>query len=149
MTTEATPPRIRPVIEGRDLTPYASVRTALDFLHGPPADLEALAVELAAGLEGGAEDVLVDRPGRLLFSTDASLYEMEPVAVVYPRSAADVRHAILVAGRRGIPVLPRGAGTSLAGQSVNHAVVLDLSRHMDRVLEVNVEERWVRVQPGM
>ncbi|MQA00187.1 MAG: FAD-binding protein [Dehalococcoidia bacterium] len=149
MTAEATPPRIRPVIEGRGHAPYASVRTALDVLHGPPAALDALASELAAGLEGGAEDVLVDRPGRLLFSTDASLYEMEPVAVVYPRSAEDVRHAILVAGRRGIPVLPRGAGTSLAGQSVNHAVVLDLSRHMDRVLEVNVEERWARVQPGV
>ncbi|MBM3139009.1 MAG: FAD-binding protein [Chloroflexi bacterium] len=144
-----TPPAIRSVIEGRTPPAAPSVRTALELLHGPPDGLAALARELAARLVGGAEDVLVDRASRLLFATDASIYEMEPVAVVYPRHADDVAHALAVAARRGLAVLTRGAGTSLAGQAVNHAVVIDCSRHMTRVLEVNVEERWARVEPGL
>ncbi len=111
--------------------------------------MEGLARELATGLEGGRADVRVDRPYRLLYATDASIYEMEPVAVVFPRSTADVQHVMRVAASRGVPVLPRGGGTSLAGQGVNHAIVLDTSRHMDRVLEINEAEGWARVQPGV
>ncbi len=144
-----TRPPLRTVIEGHEPPAASSTQAALGLLHGPHSALEALADELATGLAGERDDVLVDRPSRLLFATDASIYEMEPVAVVYPRTVEDIQHVVRVAGRRGVPVLPRGAGTSLAGQGVNHAIVVDCSRHMDRVLEVNVEERWARVQPGL
>ncbi|TAJ19437.1 MAG: FAD-binding oxidoreductase [Dehalococcoidia bacterium] len=150
MTSTAAPrPAIRPVIEGTNPSSHGSVRRALDILHGPPGGIEALASDLATGLSGGREDVRVDRPYRLLYATDASIYEMEPVAVVFPRSTADVQHIVRVAAARGVPVLPRGGGTSLAGQGVNHAIVIDMSRHMDQVLEINAEERWARVQPGV
>ena len=118
------------------------------MLHAPDA-LPELAAALAAGLAGGEADVLVDRPSRLLYATDASIYEMEPVAIVFPRHAEDVQHVVRVAHERGVPVLPRGAGTSLAGQGVNHAVVLDFSRHMANVLEVDAGARIARVQPGV
>lgn len=139
---------VRPVIRGRTAPAQASVQRALDLLHTPGA-IEALAIDLAAGLEHGAEDVRIDRASRLLYATDASIYEMEPVAVVFPRGVSDVQHVVRLAAARGIPVLTRGAGTSLAGQAVNHAIVLDCSRHMDRVLEVNGAERWARVEPGV
>jgi FAD/FMN-containing dehydrogenase/Fe-S oxidoreductase len=102
--------------------------------------------ELRRRVEG---DVRFDRYTRLLYSTDASMYQMEPMGVVIPRHADDVQAAIEVANRLGAPLLPRGGGTSLTGQTVNHAVVLDFSRHMAGVLEVNREERWARVQPGL
>ena len=139
----------REVIEADTPPHQEAARRALDLLHGPAEALRTLAGELAQGLEGGAGDVFVDRPQRLLYATDASIYEMEPVAVVFPRSRADVRHVIRVASARGVPVLSRGAGTSLAGQTVNHAIVLDYSRHMARLLEVNADEGWVRVEPGI
>jgi len=138
----------RPAIEGRAPSPHESVEQARALLHDTPA-LEDLAATLAQGLEGGATDVTVERGQRLLYATDASIYEMEPVAIVWPRSAADVSYVVRLAAERGVPVLPRGAGTSLAGQGVNHAIVLDFSRHMDRVLEVDGERRVARVQPGV
>ncbi|HEX7784911.1 MAG TPA: FAD-binding oxidoreductase, partial [Methylomirabilota bacterium] len=102
--------------------------------------------ELRRRVEG---DVRFDRYSRLLYSTDASMYQMEPIGVVIPRHADDVQAVIEVCNRQGAPLLPRGGGTSLTGQTVNRAVVLDFSRHMAGVLEVNPEERWVRVQPGV
>jgi len=94
-------------------------------------------------------DVRFDPGSRLLYSTDASMYQVEPVGVVIPRDADDVQAAVEVAGKLGVALLPRGGGTSLTGQTVNHALVLDFSRYMDRVLEVNTEELWARVQPGL
>ena len=85
----------------------------------------------------------------MLYATDASIYEMEPIAVVFPRSAADIQHVMRVAAKHRVPVLPRGGGTSLSGQTVNHAIVLDFTKHLAGVLEINVEERWARVQPGV
>jgi FAD/FMN-containing dehydrogenase len=94
-------------------------------------------------------DVRFDPYSRLLYSTDASMYQVEPIGVVIPRHRGDVQAAIEVANRTGTPFLPRGGGTSLTGQTVNQAIVLDFSRHMNRVLEVNEEELWARVQPGL
>ena len=94
-------------------------------------------------------EVRFDDVSRVLYSTDASIYQMEPVGVVVPRSVEDVLATVEVAARNGVPVLPRGGGTSLAGQAVNHAIVLDFSKYLDRLLEVNPEERWARVQPGI
>ena len=94
-------------------------------------------------------DVRFDAASRLLYSTDASMYQVEPVGVVIPRDGDDVQAALEVARRHRVAVLPRGGGTSLTGQTVNHALVLDFSRHMDQMLEVNAEELWARVQPGL
>jgi FAD/FMN-containing dehydrogenase/Fe-S oxidoreductase len=116
--------------------------TARD-LRWPGGDLEA---ELRRVVEG---EVRFDPSSRLLYATDASMYQVEPIGVVIPRSADDVQAVLQLAHRHRVPVLPRGGGTSLAGQTVNHAIVLDFSVHMNRVLEVNREELWCRVEPGL
>jgi FAD/FMN-containing dehydrogenase/Fe-S oxidoreductase len=105
-----------------------------------------IAAELTKRLEG---DVHFDRTSRLLYSTDASMYQIEPIGVVVPRHKGDVQAVIEIANRFNVPVLPRGGGTSLAGQTVGHAIVLDFSKYMQNVLEVNQEELWCRVQPGL
>ena len=96
-----------------------------------------------------AGEVRFDPFSRALYSTDASIYQMEPVGVVIPRSVEDVLAVVEVARDNGIPVLPRGGGTSLAGQTVNHAIVLDFSKYLNQVLEINQEEGWAWVQPGI
>ena len=107
---------------------------------------EELARELENRVSG---EVRFDAYSRVLYSTDASIYQMEPVGVVVPRNAADLRAVIEVAKDNGVPVLPRGGGTSLAGQTVNHAIVIDFSKYLNQLLEINREEQWARVQPGM
>ncbi|MBI4637987.1 MAG: FAD-binding oxidoreductase, partial [Candidatus Rokubacteria bacterium] len=94
-------------------------------------------------------DVRFDAHSRLLYSTDASMYQVEPIGVVIPRHADDVEAALDVARRNRVAILPRGGGTSLTGQTVNAALVLDFSRHLNRVLDVNTEELWARVEPGV
>jgi FAD/FMN-containing dehydrogenase/Fe-S oxidoreductase len=108
--------------------------------------MNELEAELRRDLEG---DVRFDSYSRLLYSTDASMYQVEPIGVVIPRHAGDVQAAIEIANRQQVPLLPRGGGTSLTGQTVNRALVLDFSRYMAKVLEVNAEEGWARVQPGL
>jgi len=77
------------------------------------------------------------------------MYTIEPVGVVFPRDAADVAAVVATAAEFGVPVLPRGAGTSLAGQTVGHAIVMDVSRHMNAIIEIDPERRVARVQPGV
>jgi FAD/FMN-containing dehydrogenase/Fe-S oxidoreductase len=96
-----------------------------------------------------AGEVRDDVYTRHLFSTDASMYSIEPLAVVFPRDAADVAAAVAVCAQRSVPVLPRGAGTSLAGQTVGRAVVIDTSRHMDAIVELDAQARTATVQPGV
>jgi FAD/FMN-containing dehydrogenase/Fe-S oxidoreductase len=86
---------------------------------------------------------------RAMFSTDASNYRHVPLAVVTPRSAEDVLATLAVSAERGIPVLPRGAGTSIGGQAANVAVVLDFTKHLNQVLELDAERGIARVQPGL
>ncbi len=105
-----------------------------------------LAAELSRAISG---EVRFDQVTRLLYSTDASNYQIEPIGVVFPRDADDVCAVHEIAARLKVPLLPRGAGSSLAGQTVGHALVLDCSRHMNRLLSVNGEMRYVRVQPGV
>lgn len=90
-----------------------------------------------------------DAVTRALYSTDASIYEIEPIGVVLPQDADDVQAVLEITRAARVPVLPRGGGTSLAGQAVGHAVVLDFSKYMNQVLEINAEARWARVQPGL
>ncbi|MBL16927.1 MAG: oxidoreductase [Chloroflexi bacterium] len=94
-------------------------------------------------------EVRFDPFSRVLYSTDASIYQMEPVGVVIPRNVEDVLAVIEVAKENGIPVLPRAGGTSLAGQTVNHAIVTDFSKYLNQIIEVNQGEQWARVQPGI
>jgi len=109
-------------------------------------DYREIEAELRKRVEG---EVRFDKYSRLLYSTDASMYEIEPIGVVVPRHESDVQAAIETANRFNVPVLPRGGGTALAGQTVGHAIVLDFTKYMNRVLEVNKEELWCRVQPGV
>ena len=109
-------------------------------------DYREIASDLEKRIEG---EVRFDRYSRLIYSTDASMYEIEPIGVVLPRHKGDVQAVIEVANRHNVPVLPRGGGTALAGQTVGHAIVIDFSKYMNRVLEVNQEELWCRVQPGL
>src|SRR5215467_15173604 len=102
--------------------------------------------ELRRVVEG---DVRFDAYSRLLYSTDASMYQVEPIGVVIPRHADDAQAVLEVANRWNVPVLPRGGGTSLTGQTVNQAIVLDFSDYLNKVIEVNQEELWARVQPGL
>jgi FAD/FMN-containing dehydrogenase/Fe-S oxidoreductase len=111
-----------------------------------PKDYPEIAAALRKRVKG---EVRFDKYSRLLYSTDASMYEIEPVGVVIPRHKGDVQATIEVAKRFSVPILPRGGGTSLAGQTVGHAIVLDFSKYMNKVLEVNQEELWCRVQPGL
>ncbi len=94
-------------------------------------------------------EVRFDSYTRHLFSRDASMYAIEPIGVVFPRDAADVAAVVATAGEFGVPVLPRGAGTSLAGQTVGQAIVMDLSRHMTRIIDIDAERNVARVQPGV
>ena len=107
---------------------------------------EALQRELEAGIDG---EVRFDRVSRALYSTDASVYQIEPLGVVIPRSAEAVVHAVTLAARHGVPITPRGGGTSQAGQAIGAGLVLDTSKHLNRILEINPDERWARVQPGV
>ena len=94
-------------------------------------------------------EVRFDKMSRVLYSTDASIYEIEPIGVVIPRTPEDVIAVVETANKYGVSVLPRGGGTSLGGQTVGHSIVMDFSKYMHNVLEVNQEERWVRTQPGI
>jgi FAD/FMN-containing dehydrogenase/Fe-S oxidoreductase len=94
-------------------------------------------------------EVYFDTMRRGLYSTDASIYRIMPQAVFAPLDSDDVRAALNVAAEHGVTLLPRGAGTSLAGQTVGRSLVIDFSIHINRILEVNPQERWVRVEPGV
>ncbi len=96
-----------------------------------------------------AGDVLFDRFSRGRYATDASHYQMMPVGVVVPRTVADAERAIALARAEGVTVLPRGGGTSQAGQTVNNSLVIDCAKHLTRVLELDVPGRRCVVEPGI
>ena len=107
---------------------------------------DELAEALRYAIKG---EVRFDDVSRMLYRTDASIYEIEPLGLVVPIDEDDVVAAIKIAAQRGVPILPRGGGTSLAGQSVGAAVHLDFSKYMNRILEFDLEQRWIWVQPGL
>ena len=91
---------------------------------------------------------------RVLYATDASVYQEMPVAVAIPQSVADIKRLLRFAKQHeksgvSVGLIPRAAGTSLAGQVVGSGIVVDISKHFDQILEVNTDQRWVRVQPGV
>jgi FAD/FMN-containing dehydrogenase len=104
-----------------------------------------LARELSRALDG---EVRFGDGDRALYSTDASNYRQVPIGIVVPRSVDDVVTTIALCRRHGAPLVPRGGGTSLAGQSTNTAVVIDFSKYLNQVLEIDPDRRLARVQPG-
>lgn len=106
---------------------------------------EALARELRAAIAG---EVRFDDGSRALYATDASNYRQVPIGVVVPRTVEDIVETVRICRNHGAPILPRGAGTSLCGQTCNVAVVLDASKYLNRVLEVNAEQKYALVEPG-
>ncbi len=118
--------------------------------HGKPVDsfgpAPALEHDLKRAVRG---EVRFDRGSRALYATDGSNYRQIPIGLVVPRDADDVVAAVATCRRHGAPVLPRGAGTSLAGQCCNVAVVLDFTKYMHEILEINPGQRVARIQPGV
>ncbi|MFJ3218850.1 FAD-binding and (Fe-S)-binding domain-containing protein [Kitasatospora sp. NPDC086801] len=112
----------------------------------PDGDTRALEHRLRRDLDG---EVRFDDYTRHLYSRDASMYAITPVGVVLPRHADDVQAAVAAAAEHGVPLVPRGAGTSLAGQTVGPGLVLDLSRHLNRIVELDPEARTALVEPGV
>ncbi len=110
--------------------------------QAPPQLIERLRREIRG-------EVLADPVSLGLYATDASIYQIVPLAVALPLDRKDALQAVRIAGDLGVPILPRGGGTSLSGQTIARAVVIDVSKHMNRLLELNVEERWARVEPGL
>ncbi|MGH2453310.1 MAG: FAD-binding and (Fe-S)-binding domain-containing protein [bacterium] len=108
--------------------------------------MNALAARLRQRVRG---EVRFDHFSRVLYATDASIYQIMPLGVVLPRDAEDVAAALRICAEAGVPTLPRGAGTSLAGQAVGRAVILDCSRHMNAILGIDPDRREVRAQPGV
>src|SRR5580658_1694011 len=128
----------------------------------PTPDAAGLAEALRSALRSGAgndrrndvqndfqNNVRFDPGSRALYATDGSNYRQVPIGVVLPRDADDVLATIAVCRDFGAPILCRGGGTSLAGQCCNVAVVLDFSKYMNSVLEINSEQKFARVQPGV
>ena len=109
-------------------------------------DNSQLFSRLSKNIEG---DVLFDAFNRGRYSTDASIYQIDPVGVVLPKTEQDLVSAVEISVEAGVPILARGGGTSQCGQTVNEAVVIDCSRHLNKILDFNVEQKTIKVQPGL
>jgi len=102
--------------------------------------------KLKSAIQG---EIRFDAQSRALYATDASNYRQVPIGVVTPKSTEDVRRVVEICRKKKLPILSRGAGTSLAGQCCNTAVVMDMSKHLNRILEIDPGRRTARVQPGV
>src|SRR5882724_1355678 len=107
---------------------------------------DALRRELAQHISG---EVRFDAVSRALYSTDASVYRIEPRGVVVPRTREDVVRTVEIAARHRVSITARGGGTSQAGQAIGAGIQIDTSKYLNRVLEVNVSERWAWIEPGV
>ncbi len=102
--------------------------------------------QLAGQIEG---EIYFDELWRRIYATDASVYREVPTAVILPKNKEDVKKIIAFAKENKLSITPRTAGTSQSGQAIGKGFIVDVSKHMNKILELNVEERWVRVQPGV
>jgi FAD/FMN-containing dehydrogenase/Fe-S oxidoreductase len=125
--------------------PFVDDRTMARPRPGAGRGAGALADELSRAIRG---EVRFDDGSRALYATDGSNYRQPPIGVVIPADAADVERAVAICRAHGAPIFGRGGGTSLAGQCCNAAVCFDMSKYMNRVLEVDPGRRLARVQPG-
>lgn len=109
-------------------------------------DIDAFRSELDALLEG---EVRFDLLSRALYVSDSSNYRQVPVGVVLPRTIEDVEKAVALCRKYAVPLFSRGAGTSLCGQTANAALCIDFTKYLNKILEINTQEKWARVQPGL
>ncbi|MEP1030807.1 MAG: FAD-binding oxidoreductase, partial [Alphaproteobacteria bacterium] len=123
----------------------ASLATAASRSRPAKGD-PTLARRLKAAIKG---QVLFDPFSRGRYSTDASIYQIEPLGVVVPEDAEDVEAIIAIARDAGVPILPRGGGTSQCGQTVGEALVVDLSKHLNKILDFDASGRQALVEPGL
>src|SRR5689334_2623301 len=123
-----------------DVTPAES------HVRAPEQDFRTLEHELRSSVDG---EVRFDIGSRALYATDGSNYRQVPIGVVIPRSVDDVIATVAACRRHGAPVLPRGGGTSLAGQCCNVAVVLDCSKYLNRIVDIDPQARRAVVEPGV
>src|SRR5580765_1949790 len=113
---------------------------------GPIPDIDALRRQLEAQLEG---EVRFDAVSRALYSTDASVYRILPIGVVVAKSRDDIIKTVKLCRTHKCPLTMRGGGTSQAGQAIGGGLIVDTSKFLNRLLDLNVEERWARVEPGI
>jgi FAD/FMN-containing dehydrogenase/Fe-S oxidoreductase len=113
------------------------------------APIEGISEDLQLALKKSGLIYKTDQITRLLYSTDASIYQIMPLGVVWPREGSEVSAVLEIAHKHNVPVLPRGGGSSLAGQAIGEAIILDFSRYMDQILDINPEEKTVTAQPGV
>ena len=123
------------------LLPESAASPAAELLS-----LDALIGRLDGSLDGEAH---ADSLSKMLYAQDASVYQERPAGVVFPRTRRDLQRVVALCAQLKLPLIPRAAGTSLAGQCVGGGLVVDVGRYLNRILELNVEERWVRVEPGV
>jgi FAD/FMN-containing dehydrogenase/Fe-S oxidoreductase len=102
--------------------------------------------ELSRNLDG---DLKYDNITTTIYSTDASVYKELPLAVAWPKNKSDIKKILHFAAEEKISVTMRAAGTSLAGQVVSSGIIVDISKYLNRILEINIDEKWVRVEPGV
>ncbi|ELY96287.1 FAD-binding and (Fe-S)-binding domain-containing protein [Natrialba taiwanensis] len=126
---------------------YKEFRDELDNDYDDVREYAALAADLRSVVEG---EVRFDEYAQVLYATDGSIYQARPAGAVLPRDIEDVRNAMRVAADHDVPVIARGAGSSLGGQTVGPGcVVLDMTTYMDDILEVDIDRQRARVQPGV
>ncbi|MGH7235875.1 MAG: FAD-binding oxidoreductase, partial [Nitrospiraceae bacterium] len=111
-----------------------------------PGRTHSVAADLRRAI--GPEKVKDDFPTRTAYAVDASIYKITPQAIVVAESETDIQTVVDYAARTGVPVTPRAAGTNLTGSAIGSGIILDISR-LNRILELNQEEKWARVQPGI
>jgi FAD/FMN-containing dehydrogenase/Fe-S oxidoreductase len=146
-TTRWTHPRIAAWRDGQVLPDADGLGHNLLAPEGVDlVDVAALRRQLEEAVRG---EVLFDAGDRAAYSHDSSNYRQAPIGVVCPRDADDIEAAVATCREHGAPVLPRGCGTSLSGETCNVAVVIDASKHMREILEVDADRRIARVQPGV
>src|ERR1051326_6460615 len=109
-------------------------------------DKAALERDLRDGIKG---EVRFDDGDRAMYASDAGNYRMVPIGVVLPKDSDDVMHTLTACRRYGAPIVARGGGTGIPGQTVNVAVLLDFSKYMNRIVEMNPDQKYARVQPGI
>ena len=125
------------------LTPTSQ---SLRFIQKSPPGTHPLARRLVAEVDG---EVFFDQANRGRYATDASIYQIMPVGVVVPRNMTAARIAMQIAAEAGVPILPRGAGTSQCGQTVGAALVIDNSKYCHRLISIDAANRRAVVEPGM
>ncbi len=112
--------------------------------------MNPLSPDLVAALQPHFRgQIRTDRATRTLYATDASIYQQDPLGVAIPTNQDDLQAAVEFAARHRIPILPRGSGSSLAGQAIGNALILDVSRYLDTILEINPEAQTATVEPGV